>query len=284
MNMCPISTNPPVGFSNRITASGFYDMSDDSVVPVNSVSAPLIINVLDAVLSVTISPEYASIGDVVHFTVALRNGSSVPIVDIVLIIPLPSYLSPERAAVNGVPFRSDEVIRGIEIPGIGPGGLAEITFDAVVLPNSSDEIEIEAQAAYRYPLYPLTGGNAAYSCGLYNRASVTSNIATLTVFSSALDILQTADQTIVTAANPFITYRITVINRGDFPVTDITLKDTTLADSLFPGAEFVAGSVTINGKGATDGSPIDGIDIGTLAVGERAIVTFRVRVAVNSEY
>ncbi|MBP1736222.1 MAG: Autotransporter adhesin [Oscillospiraceae bacterium] len=281
MNFCPISTSPPVAFSNRVTASGVLDSDDESTV--NSISRPLIIHVLDPVLSLSVLPDYANPGERVHFTVRLRNGSTVPIVDIVLRLNLPTYLIPERATVNEAPFPASELVSGMVISGIGPGGTAVIEFDALVTLNSPDSISVEAQANYRYPISPLTGGNAAYSCGLFRRASITSNTVTLTIFTSDLEITLLADRTVVSAENPIVTYTVTVTNRSDSTVNDIIITDITLEKSLEPGMEFVSGSVTVDGTAETDDSPIDGINIGSLTAGASSTITYQVRIAVDDD-
>jgi uncharacterized repeat protein (TIGR01451 family) len=231
----------------------------------------------------SVSPDTASVGDAVQFNVTLRNGSTVPIVDLVLRVLLPTYLVPVNSTINGVPISPGEIIRGTELSGIGPGGTAELLFDAIVTPNTPDAVSLQALAEYRYPLYPLTGGNLSYSCGVFQRASVTSNTVTLTIYTGTLEINLQADQTIVSSQNPIVTYLITVINRGDFTVNDIVLTDPTLTAASAAGMEFIPGSVTVNGVSLPDASPIDGFNIGTLAPNARSTVTYQVRIAVNDE-
>lgn len=76
-----------------------------------------------------------------------------------------------------------------------------------------------------------------------------------------------------TGINGVITYTTLLANSGSADALNVVLKDT-----LVPGITFIAGSVIIDGASKPLETPLTGINVGTIAMSDTVIVSFKVQV------
>lgn len=222
------------------------------------------VNVLFPELKLTKSSNVqgAQVGDTITYTITVQNVGELPAENIIIQDPLTSNITfVGNVTLNGVPI-SGNIQAGINIGSLGVGQTAVLTFDAKVItvPNNTDTtVENTANAHYGYqvnPNNPLIPGTSE------------SNVNKVKIYSPELTVTKSAEPTNVLVGVPFV-YTITVENTGDFTINDVTFVDQ------LPGG-FNVLNVEVDGTTVPANSLITGIPLGTMAVGEKHVITVTV--------
>lgn len=258
---CPCGLNPgPV--CNQASATGLYDCTACSCnVPgkLSVVSNLVCTHIVEVQVAKTVTPACAQPDSDVLYTIAVRNRSSVFIQDVTVTDPdAVRYLDVGAIRVNGVEVSGD-LVNGVNLPEIGPGGTAVMTFYA--RPVSGGPAVIENTAYVRYGFLTDCGGESA---------TAVSNTATLTVLQPELIITKSADRCCLTTEDPILTYTLVARNLGN-----TELYDVTVTDQLPERLEYVTGSTRVNGGAPMDLNPAEGVNVGSILAGGQATVSFQ---------
>lgn len=255
MDFCFISNTVPQPFLNQATVEAQYG---DRTLTVTSNQVTTQYVQVEAAKTVT--PLQAQVGEQVHYTISITNRSSLPITQVkVTDQRTAGQVEISNVRVNGGLVPGADLALGIVLPGIGAGGTAVITFDALILEGAPDILENVAVVDYDYAVD-----------GQINRGIVQSNTATLTVVRPQLQVEKGADRSVVTAEEPTITYWVSVTNPGS-----VTLDNVVITDPLPQGMGYVPGTTVINGDNPVDLDPAAGIPVGSLAPGQSVWVAFQ---------
>ncbi|MGL5648360.1 MAG: isopeptide-forming domain-containing fimbrial protein [Clostridium sp.] len=191
----------------------------------------------------TVDKAYAKVGDIITYTLILKNTGNVFANNIVVtdVIPAGATFIPGSLLVAGTPSGGNPAV-GISVPKIAPGQDLEINFsatiDSIPVPNP---IVNKGTVAYKYTIDPAVPNGAS--------GNGDSNSVTTQVNSAKLSGTKSADKQNATVGE-IITYTIDISNTGNQVATNITV-----VDNLPPGTAFVAGSVTVNGLPVPGATP-----------------------------
>ncbi|CAG7651182.1 hypothetical protein PAESOLCIP111_06263 [Paenibacillus solanacearum] len=248
-----ISNQSSVSFT-----SGAFSSSSQS----NNVNVP----VTQPVISLTKSADTtnASVGSPVTYTIAVSNtGNLAAQVTLTDIIPGFTSFIPNSVVVGGLPVAGANPATGIPVGSVAAGATVMVVFSILVdsLPNPQ---QLTNEATADYTFVPPDGRTLS--------GSAQSNTLTISVSAPNITVAKSSTTT-NTAIGDTIPYTVVITNTGIAPVTN-----TIVSDPLPPEVSFVPGSVTINGVPNASASPIAGIQVGTIAPGAAATVTFNVLV------
>lgn len=205
----------------------------------------------------------AAVGAAVVYTLTVRNtGNRSAQTVLTDTIPGGTAFTAGSVTVNGTPRPSDSPVSGINLGAIEPGGIRTVTFQVTVqtLPGPA-VLNNRGQAAYTYSL----------PSGRVIQRTADSNLVSLPVSAPNISLGKSAS--VQTAGlGETLTYTITLSNTGNAPAAN-----TLLSDPVPAGAEFVPGSVSVNGNPRPDANPLAGIALGTVPAGSTYTIAFAVR-------
>lgn len=241
-----------------------YNYKIDPTQPVQSTSVDsntteteLVIGELSMVKSV--DKEYATIEDILTYTVVITNTGNILVTDVVFTDILPDGVTFEEGSVtvDGVSQPTYDPSVGFDLGSLIILGTKTVTFQAKVtsLPNPNTIINTSSTTYDYLVIIPVSG-------------SSTSNSVTTYVNVTELSVVKTASAEIVTAGDT-LTYTIVITNEGNIDATDIEFIDT-----IAPELTFVEGSVTIDGESQPTYDPNTGFSLGTLVPNGTITVTF----------
>lgn len=226
------------------------------------------VNVREAILSATkdVDKDTAKIGDVLNFTVTLKNHGNVDAKGISFLDKLDSHISFDTGSViiNDLPYSNANPNTGFPLDDIGGNlGTTVVKFSATVISRPSDNIvKNSATAQYNY----LKGTEVVYVTDLK------SNTTTTYIAVGELTLTKSVDKTYATVGD-LLSYTVNVLNSGSVNATNLTFKD------LIPNEiAFLSGTVIINGVANTDYDPTVGFSIPNLAPNQSNIVSFLTQV------
>ncbi|WP_419892206.1 DUF7507 domain-containing protein [Paenibacillus xylanexedens] len=205
-------------------------------------------------LSKTVNTPDATVGDVLTYTVVATNAGISAVQNLVISdAPSGSEFVPGSVTINGSAVTSASPVAGI----------------AVGTLNSSSSVTVTYQT--RVNSVPSTGSvsnraNAAFTSGSFNGVSSSITVNT-PVFLPVMQVVKSASTTSLTVGDSF-NYTIQINNTGNIAAT------VTLTDPIPAGAVFSTNSVIINGVPTPGVSPETGINLGTIAAGSGATITF----------
>ncbi len=216
-------------------------------------------------------------GDTVEYRAVVRNAGNRATADVVLTLPLPLYTS----AVAGSAITTDGTVASfgaaglrVEVPELPGGRSATVTFRMRIdgtVPAGVRQISLQGQvASAELPAVPTddprAGGSADPTVTPVTAAPSLTATKTATLFADA-------DHDGAASPGDTLLYRIEVVNGGNTAATGVTVNDAIPA-----GTELEAGSVQVSQGSLGSESPV-AAQLGALAAGASAVVTFRVRVA-----
>ncbi|MFC3800715.1 hypothetical protein [Cohnella sp. GCM10012308] len=253
--MTPLLPDPYLRNQSHVRfTSGTYP----SVTYSNVVSIPLYGPAIS--VSKTTDAAKAELGSTIVYRLTVANGGNAP-ADTVLYDPLPAGTSlvSNSVLLDGMPLPGADPPAGIPLGTLAPGGQVAVTFQLIVtaIPDSR-EISNRARAAFEFatPDGRTSGGEAE------------SNEVTITVIGVKLSAM-VGTRWSQTFAGDVVYYDVVVMNEGSAPVSGVNV-----VVALPQGLTFLAGSVTVDQVRAPGASPLSGVEVGTIAAGGSAIVTF----------
>lgn len=205
-------------------------------------------------ISKTVNTPDATVGDILTYTVIATNAGISAVQNLV---------------ISDTPSGSEFVPGSVTINGTTAGSASPVSGIAVGTLNSSSSVTVTYQA--RVTSVPSTGSvtnraGAAFTSGSFNGVSTSITVST-PVFQPVIQVVKSASTTNLTVGDTF-NYSIQINNTGNIAAT------VTLTDPIPAGAVFSTNSVIINGVPTPGVSPATGINLGSIAAGSSATVTF----------
>ena len=227
-------------------------------------------------------------GDRMRYTVVVSNLGGSAVADVAFADTIPAglaYVGGSAVASAGVVGVTGQALDWSGIGTLAPAAFATLTFDvtvaAVVPPSQSFVNQGNATSAQTGPV--PTDGNGDPVDG--NQPTRFDAVGVGGTPQPVLDVQKrwtlAVDTVPVGLASPgdTIEYTIFVGNTGSTAATDVRLTDPgqSCTGALTPCTAFVAGSLTTSQGAIVSTVPIE-VNLGNLAPGANAVVTFRVRV------
>lgn len=260
----------PNVISNNATASYSYYV-DPSQTPITktatSNSVTTVINSYSATLTKAVDKAYATIGDVLNYTVTLSNTGTVTITNITFkdLIPAGAAFVKGSVVVDNVSMSDVDPNTGFSITNnVSPGGSSVVMFKATVtsVPVPA-QINNNANTTLQYQLSPTS---------LYVNTKITSNTVTTNINSMSVANTKSVSKSYATVGDT-LTYTSVISNKGN-----VDIENTNFIDSVPNNTSFVSKSVKINGTSYENYDPNTGFTLGTIKAGVSATVTFDVTV------
>lgn len=190
------------------------------------------------------------------------------------------YANPSAVALSGVQL-VDTLPAGVSFVSATGGGTHSngvVTWNLGALAagaSGSLTLNVAVDAPLAAGIFSLVNGVTLKSA----QSADVSDSAASTVARPNVIVAKAADRTLLIPGDT-VTYTLTALNAGAATATSVTLSDTLPATAYF---SYVAGSARLNGAATTPPEPVAGdtltLNVGSLAPGASATVTFQMRVA-----
>ncbi|MFD2333484.1 hypothetical protein ACFSR7_29845 [Cohnella sp. GCM10020058] len=253
--MTPLLPDPYLRNQSHVR---FTSGPNPSVTYSNVVSIPLYGPAIS--VSKTTDAAKAELGSTIVYRLTVANAGNAP-ADTVLYDPLPAGTSlvSNSVLLDGMPLPGAKPPAGIPLGTLAPGGQVAVTFQLIVtaIPDSR-EISNRARATFAF----------ATPDGRTSDGETESNEVTVTVIGVKLSAM-IGTRWSQTFAGDVVYYDVVVMNEGSEPVSGVNVVVT-----LPQGLTFLAGSVTVDQVRAPGASLLSGVEVGTIAAGGSAVVTF----------
>lgn len=202
--------------------------------------------------------------DIVTYTVNISNIGNVDILNAVVKNIIPPELSfiDGSVTIDGVNQPEGvSPVSGIEIGSVKIDNSKVVTYKCKVLVKDETEIKNMANVTFDYipPYGRIINNKMEYS----NEVSIRSTI-------TSLDITAEVNKT-TAVVGEILTYTVNVRNNGK-----IFLSDIIVIDPLDPNLQYM-NNLKINGI-PTVGNIVDGVNIGSLNIGETTVINFDVKI------
>ncbi|WP_042201799.1 DUF11 domain-containing protein [Paenibacillus camerounensis] len=223
----------------------------------NTVSVSLLAYQLALLL--TASTPTTFIGDVITYSLLLRNEGTRPLAGISAIVPVPegAVFIPGSVIAGGVYSPEADPAAGIPLGTLEAGAAEEISYRVRVNAVPADSVLV-TRAALSY----IVGDDT-------ERAE--SNAVTVTIVQAGINVSLKVDRNNASPGDN-LRYEFTVRNSGNLAV------EAVLTDAIPAGTLFIWDSIQVNGMPRPGARPGDGIPLGTLRPGASAAVAFLVSI------
>ncbi|MGL5153254.1 MAG: DUF7507 domain-containing protein [Clostridium sp.] len=240
---------------------------------------------IDGGLTKTANKTYVQIGDVITYTITMKNTGNVATDNVTLQDTLPggTELIPSSILLNSVPILGANPQVGINIGTIKPGATSVLSFKVVVVSiadtayppmvngvpcmsggGESGILENTANVCYRYTVDP------SKPCG--KTACNQSNTNKIKINTAIVDILKESTPTYVDL-NGVIDFKLSLKNTGNVLGDEILVQDI-----LAPVLSFVPNSVKINGINQPGISILNGISVAPMQPYDSTTIEFKATV------
>lgn len=256
-----VSNTANLTYGYKIDPSGQEIISE-----INSNTVITQINKGEMTLTKAVDKAWATIGDVLTYTVVVSNTGNVDNTNVTFLDGLQSDVSFNTGSVivNGESKPDFNPVTGFSLGTIQALGSSTVSFKVTVnsLPQG-DAVKNFANATFSYKIDPN---------GSTSTKTAKSNNVTTVIIVGGLSATKVVDLAYATI-NDTLNYTITVKNTGNGVETSIFFIDT-----LSNGASFVNGSVLVNDVSYPNYNPITGFSLGDILAGNTAVVKFQVKV------
>lgn len=213
----------------------------------------------------------SAIGDTVTFTILVENTGNVILSNIIvrdLLSPTLVFIN-NSLKIDGKAVLSNSITSGVRIKTLNPEESATITFDVLIVGDSSTVSTNKATSQFNYQI----------DCNSFMQTGfASSNELDINILYHNVTLTKKAD---VCSAKftGIIDYIITVTNNGDIDILDFILKDKIPANVI-----MIDNSIFLNDINfiASKVDLLKGISIGSLEIGQTSIIKFSVRIRINS--
>lgn len=223
----------------------------------NSVTVSLLSYQLSTSLAASTPTSF--VGDVVTYTLRLKNEGTQVLYHVIATIPVPNgaQFVPGSVIAAGVYYPESDPEQGILLGPLGMELTVEISFRVriVEIPPSSD---LTTRALVSYVTDEVSD-------------KTESNTVVVTLVHPNVSISKKVDLSSAVPGDS-LRYELIVTNSGNLAVNAV------LMDTMPSGTLFVWDSVLINGNAFKGARPAEGIQLGTLRAGAAAVVEFRVTI------
>lgn len=261
-----VNSLPVVNPIPNASTTTFEYLIDPLLPPIPGISISNIVNTQVNSVTITavktVDKQFADIGDILNYTVVLTNNGNQAANNVIFTDPIPNGASFVNGSVTvgGVPNPGNPAA-GINIGTIAPGGSITVTFQVTVVSNPMpNPMPNTASFTFQYvvnPLAPPVTGSGASN-------TVTTLVSNATIVSS-----KAVDKNFASVGDT-LTYTITLTNTGNTAATNVIFTDP-----IANGTSYLAGSLTVDAV-PTPGNPAAGVNIGDIAAGATAIVSYQV--------
>lgn len=205
---------------------------------------------------------FASVGEEIIYTLAIKNEGTVSALNVVLtdLLPPETTLVPDSITLDGLPYAGT---LPVTIAEIAAGDTAVVAFrvTAEELPMQNPIVNV---ASVDYQFYPFPGYLAD--------SSSDSNPESVDIIVEAVELEKTVDKAFAIKGD-ILTYTSILKNKGS-----VSISDVFFTDSIPVGTTFIAGSVRVNGVSQPTYNPADGFYVAAPAPQAVTTVVFQVRV------
>ncbi|PEB24314.1 cell surface protein [Bacillus toyonensis] len=258
--------NPnPISNSASISYNFIVD-PNASPVSKNTTSTTTFTQVNDAnvISAKTVDREFATVGDILTYTVILTNAGSVSADSPTFVDTNPDGTTfiPNTFLINGVLQNNADPNIGVPLPGIPANGSLTVSYQVTVtsLPTQNPTVN-SSSTQYSFILNP--GDPPTIETSLSNTVSTQINVANVIIFKDV-------DLTIADVGQP-ITYTIALANPGNTPANNVVVTDI-----LPTGTTLVPNSIFIGGALQLGADPSVGLQVGTIPAGGITTIVFQI--------
>ncbi|HZN55672.1 MAG TPA: hypothetical protein VFB67_10170, partial [Candidatus Polarisedimenticolaceae bacterium] len=297
-----LPNNTVVALSDDPNVNGIADPNvsgDEDPTRVTIVSTPTFV-VKKTSTDVTGDPNLLLAGETLHYTITVKNIGNTDAVNVVLrdAVPANTAYVAGSTTLNGAPVADvgglSPLVNGMLIhppsdptpgsmprdPAGAPANTATITFDVVVDPGAVDGTIISNQgfvSAVGQGVVDVPSDDPDTPIANDPTRDIVGSLPLLYAEKRAALFTDLGSPGIVDPGDVLL-YTITIQNSGAIPVTNVVLIDSVPANTT-----YLADTTTLNGAayGQPDGGapPLaSGINVGTIAPGDTAVVQFHLRV------
>ena len=222
------------------------------------------INIADITTRKTVDKAFATVNDVLTYTVTIQNTGNVLATNVIFQDPIPTGTTfiTNSVTVDGISQPGANPATGFTVANISPGGTRTVTFQVRVTSTpSGGTIANRGNISANFVVIP-------------NQPPITINRQTNTVVTQVntggLNVIKEVNTT-QAAVGDTLTYTIAVQNTGNVPLTNVLFQDT-----ISSAVSFVANSVTINGVPQSGLNPNTGFSLPNIPAAQTVVVTFEV--------
>ncbi|MEK4577750.1 DUF11 domain-containing protein [Bacillus sp. FSL R12-0074] len=222
------------------------------------------VNEANVISAKTVDREFATVGDILTYTVILTNAGSVSADSPTFVDTNPDGTTfiPNTFLINGVLQNNADPNIGVPLPSIPASGLITVSYQVTVtaLPAQNPTTN-SSSTQYSFILNP--GDPPIIETSLSNTVSTQINLANLV-------IVKEVDLTIADVGQP-ITYTISLANLGN-----TTANNVVVTDIIPPGTTIVPNSIFIGGALQLGADPSTGLQVGSIPAGGFTTIVFQI--------
>lgn len=229
------------------------------------------INIADIRTRKIVDRAFATVNDVLTYTVTIENTGNVLATNVVFQDPIPigTTFITNSVTVDGVSQPGANPATGFTVANISPGGSRTVTFQVRVTSTPSGGT------------IPNRGNVTANFVVIPNQPPITINRQTNTVVTQVntggLNVIKEVNTTQAVVGDT-LTYTIAVQNTGNVPLTNVFFQD-----AISSAVSFVANFVTINGVPQSGLNPNTGFSLPNIPAAQTVVVTFDVLIIQDPE-
>ncbi|HDR3328325.1 TPA: DUF11 domain-containing protein [Bacillus thuringiensis] len=258
--------NPnPISNSASISYNFIVD-PNASPVSKNTTSTTTFTQVNDAnvISAKTVDRAFATVGDILTYTVTLTNAGSVSADSPTFVDTNPDGTTfiPNTFLINGVLQNNADPNIGVPLPSIAANGSLTVSYQVTVtsLPTQNPTLN-SSSTQYSFILNP--GDPPTVETSVSNTVSTQINLANVV-------IVKEVDLTIADVGQP-ITYTIYLANLGN------TIANNVIVTDIIPnGTTIVPNSIFIGGALQLDADPSTGLQVGSIPSGGFTTIVFQI--------
>ncbi|KIV76775.1 internalin, putative [Bacillus mycoides] len=222
------------------------------------------VNEANVISAKTVDREFATVGDILTYTVILTNAGSVSADSPTFVDTNPDGTTfiPNTFLINGVLQNNADPNIGVPLPSIPASGLITVSYQVTVtaLPAQNPTTN-SSSTQYSFILNP--GDPPIIETSLSNTVSTQINLANVV-------IVKEVDLTIADVGQP-ITYTISLANLGN-----TTANNVVVTDIIPPGTTIVPNSIFIGGALQLGADPSTGLQVGSIPAGGFTTIVFQI--------
>ncbi|MCF0146794.1 MAG: DUF11 domain-containing protein [Clostridium sp.] len=253
-----VSNTANITFSYKIDPNGA-----DITVIVNSNTVTTQINVGSLNLVKSVNKAYATMGDIITYTVVVSNNGNVIADNVVFTDNLQQDIlfNLGSVKVNGITYPNYDPNVGFNIGNIDTLNSVTVVFTATVINNPTSRAALNyAIGTFSYKVDPS---------GQYYEKSIQSNTVSTILVRPALSARKIVDKAYATILDE-LNYSVQVKNDGT-----TTISRLFFTDFLSNGAAFKSGTVKVDGLSYPSYDPISGFNLPDLVSGNTSLVEFK---------
>ncbi|MEG1147268.1 MAG: DUF3794 domain-containing protein [Niameybacter sp.] len=217
----------------------------------------------------TSSPTNVAVGEPLVYTMKVTNTGDIALDNVVVTDELPTSFQVQQIQVGGVTVTGD-IRTGINIGTLAIGQTVVVTITVIIqadvnISTFKNVVNVVAEATVdtTRPEEPV-------------QATATDQTG-VNIYNPKLVLVKSVDKQYAVIGD-VVTYTIKVTNQGSTVLSNVNLDNVVISDILSSDLSFVSNSVMLNGKVMLNVSILNGINIGTLAVGQTVTLQFQAQV------